>query len=462
MTWLMLRPLRFTLVILVLLPFHIFLMVILFGFLGLPVGVVRALASWKEGAVCFLILAILFGMVLDGKKVFYADAADLFAMAFLLQLVVYLIIGPYLGSEVQIIGRLYGLRDSGMLFVCYFLGRAIAPIFGELERLLKWILIVGGVTSFLGLAEWIFLPQKFWVALGVANYFSDFLGVDFTGGDSGGQGLPANFWTQMGSLGYVRRSVSVYMSSQGFAVSFLVIIPVSVYFLLYRTTQNRRNVAMLLLNAVALLATITRTSIIACVLQFFTMAHFGRKSLWLKRGFMGILAIGFLGIVFSSGVRTLIMQTLMWKSDSSVTHLNSWTHSFTMIMTAPILGHGLAEAGVNGVRFGGRGVGEESVYLRMLGETGTVGFILFFGFWIANMLGQNLIRIKGERRGIVNGLSSLSIAICVGYLFNCLSADITTSTYTNFSIGILLGMLRTVADRELQKPETKGIVAQHA
>ncbi|MEO7425754.1 MAG: O-antigen ligase family protein [Fibrobacteria bacterium] len=458
----MLRPLRFTFVILILLPFHILLMVFLFGFLGLPAGVVRTLASWKEGAVCFLILAILFGMVLDGKKVFYAEAADLFAMAFLLQIFVYVIIAPYLGSEVQIVGRLYGLRDSGMLFACYFLGRAIAPSFDELERLLKWILIVGGITSALGLAEWIFLPQKFWVALGVANYFSDFLGVDFTGGDARGQGLPANFWTQMGSLGYVRRSVSVYMSSQGFAVSFLVIIPVSVYFLLYKTEQNRRNVAMVLLNSAALLATITRTSIIACVLGFFAMAHFGRKSLWLKRGYLGILAIAILGVVFSSGVRMLIVQTLTWKSDSSVTHLNSWSHSLPKIMTAPILGHGLSEAGVNGVRFGGHGVGEESVYLRMLGETGAVGFILFFGFWIANMLGQNLIRIKGERRGIVNGLSSLSIAICICYLFNCISADITTSTYTNFSIGILLGMLRTVGDRELQTAEAKGIVAQHA
>lgn len=458
--WVIVRPIRFVYLILLILPFHIMIMVFLFGFMGLSQEIVRGLASWKDATLCLLIFTIILGIVLSGKKRFQLASSDVFAYLFLLQLFLYLVFGSVLlGSKVQLVGRLYGLRDSGALFACYLLGRAIECKTNELERLFKVVLTVASIISIIGLVEWIFLPDEFFVFLGVSTYFSDFLGVDYTG-EAWGQGLPANFWTYMGSS-YVRRSVSVYMSSQGFAITFLVVLPISVYFMLYKSKDRRKSFWIFVLNAVALLATITRTTIIACIMVFFIMAKLAGKSGWVKKGFLGALLLFVLGVVFSPGVRTLIMETITWKSDSSVSHVGSWQQSLHMLEGSPIFGYGLSEAGQNSARFGGRAVGEENVFFRVVGEMGSIGLLLYIGFWVTCLAELGGMFSRGNPLPETNGLIVLGIAFGIGFLINSLTADILSSTYPDIAIGFFLGMIRNTVGLEKCPAGTKGMVVEN-
>jgi hypothetical protein len=437
--WFMSKPLRIVRLLFIFLPFHVMFMVIAFGLLGLPEGVVRALASWKEGVLVFFVVAILFGIVLSGKKDFPLAPSDLFACLFSFQIVLYAFIAPLLGSRIPLVGRLYDVRDSLMLIVCYFLGRAFSLGIAELERLLKLILTVGAVTVVLGLLEWLFLPYQFFVLLGVSSYFKDFIGVNYSDGDWT-QGLPTNFWTYMGSLGYVRRSVSVFMSSQGYAITFLILLPIATYFLL---DKRRGSLRMFAFQTLGLLSSITRATLVVCTLLFFTMAKLVGKSGWVKRGFLGVALLAIGALIFSEGVRTLVIETLTWQSASSVSHLGSWSGSVELIAERPWLGYGLSEAGQNSRRFGGHEAGEESTPLRIIGELGAVGFVFYLGFWVAYILEAyelGRLRPKGDA---LRGLSALAIAICIGFLLNSIAADLLSNQYNNFATGTLLGLIRS-------------------
>ena len=93
----------------------------------------------------------------------------------------------------------------------------------NMHRLLKSILLVGVITSLYGIFEVFFLPISFHVQLGVPRYFGEVLGLSYPDYLFG---LPPNYRAEVAGQ-TVRRSVSTYLSGQGFAVPFLLIIPIA-------------------------------------------------------------------------------------------------------------------------------------------------------------------------------------------------------------------------------------------
>ena len=207
------------------LPFHSLLVAALFGGFGLSAGMVRGLAAWKEILVLSMVgLVILRAMTGKGPRVAisWVDLAvgSLLAIAF-----AFLIGGKaLLQIELPSGAELYGIRDIAFFLLLYFVGRASPEIVDD-PQTLRRLYIVAVLASAIAIVEWLLVTPDMLVLIGVASYFQDFLNVAaFTAGNE--YGLPMNYWTRIGNI-EMQRAGSIYLSSQGFAVPFIILLPVA-------------------------------------------------------------------------------------------------------------------------------------------------------------------------------------------------------------------------------------------
>src|SRR5437867_10612394 len=104
------------------------------------------------------------------------------------------------------------------------------------------------------------------VVLGAARYVQEFLGVA-PATRNNLYGLPDNYWTTVGDH-VVQRAGSTYLSSQAYAIPFLIILPAATLYLLSHATRLRLPAWLgYALLWVGLLVTVTRMTLVACVLQ---------------------------------------------------------------------------------------------------------------------------------------------------------------------------------------------------
>lgn len=162
------------------------------------------------------------------------------------------------------------------------------------------------------------------VLLGVAAYFQDFLNVSaFTAGND--FGLPMNYWTQIGSVN-VQRAGSVFLSSQAFAVPFLILMPAATVW--FFGAVKRRTFTAWVEYAIiwlGLLLSITRMTLIVCALQILLLILLLRRPEWA----VGVLAISFaaliIGFMLVPALPGFVWDTLTWQTGSSASHLKDWS-----------------------------------------------------------------------------------------------------------------------------------------
>jgi len=226
----------------------------------------------------------------------------------------------WFGVSLPISARLYGLRDAVYFSLLYFVGRATPDVVRD-ERVLKALFFVGLITSGVAVLERLFVTPAMLVLLGTAEYFQDFLGVAlFTAGNP--YGLPINYSVMIGDH-LVQRAGSTYLSSQGFAIPFLIIVPAATAWLL----AKRRGAAAWLGYAVlwlGLFLSITRMTIVTCLLQALVVAATRRRwGLIVGVGATCLVAFGGAMLVVPE-LATYVGETLMrvaggswiWDGDS--------------------------------------------------------------------------------------------------------------------------------------------------
>jgi hypothetical protein len=425
-----------------LLPFHIVVMAWLFGGLGLPGPVVRVVAAWKEGLIAALLLATAFRVVRgrgDRSPVQWLDLA-VFGLA-LVALLYLLGAGSWFGVELPIGAQLYGLRDAVYFSLLYFVGRATPEVIRD-ERALKALFLVGAITSGVAVAERLFVTPQMLVLLGTAAYFQDFLGVTVvTAGNP--FGLPMNYWVYVGSQ-LVQRAGSTYLSSQGFAVPVLIIVPAASAWVL----AMRRGAAAWLGYALiwlGLLLTITRMTIVACLLQALAIAALRRRwELITAVGVSVVVTFG-CGLLVVPGLATYVWETLTWQSSSSLTHMNDWLEGFGNALRYP-LGAGLGVAEQTAWRFGFDPLAGESQYLKYAVELGLLGL----GLHLATMAGAVLTGLKSMRgaRDLRADYGVVVTMAALGILLNAVTTAVFNSMMLTYVFFWLLGSLATAsADR---------------
>ena len=425
-----------------LLPLHILLMALLFGALGWPGSVVRVIAAWKEMLVAVLFALTLLRIPWRSGPHLSIHWLDLAVGGFGMLALAYLIgAGVWFDAGLPVGAQLYGLRDSALVSLLYFVGRG-TPEAADDPRFLRALFIVGIVTSVVGILERLLVTPGMLVLLGATRYFQDFLGAPaITAGNV--YGLPDNYWTQVGSH-IVRRVGSTYLSAQGFAIPFLVVLPAATLWVL---SSGRRRLLAWFAYAVlwvALLLSITRMTIVACLLQTLIIA--GARRRWgLAVGIGAVAACGFAVILVAfPDFASFVWDTLSWQSGSSHTHLHDWSDALDNLIRHPF-GAGLGSTDQNALRFGLTPLAMDNQFLKYALELGIAGLSLH----AAILIGILTAGFRAFRSGLSENGRSCGLLVAVtalGIMFNAMTAAVMNSMMLAYVFLWLAGSVVTMLD----------------
>lgn len=427
------------------LPFHSLMVALLFGALGFQAGTVRLFAAWKEIAVIGLVILVVVRAVLGKGPRVSISWVDLAVGSLLLIAGGFFIAGHvWLQIDLPRGAELYGLRDIAFFMLLYFVGRA-SPEIADDPDTLRRLYIIAVLTSAIAIVEWFFVTPDKLVLLGVAAYFQDFLNVGaFTTGND--FGLPMNYWTHIGNV-EVQRAGSVYLSSQGFAVPFLIVLPAATAWVF--GAVKRRTLSVKLEYGIiwfGLLLSITRMTIIVCVLQLLLMILILRRPEWAVAG----LALGVLALIVSfaavPGLPGFVWDTITWQTSSSASHINDWSKGLEAFFDKP-WGAGLGTTDQSAVRFGLNPLTADNGYLKYAVELGVEGLIAH----IAIFLGIGLASLKVARYGSTQSrrlLGTVVLITTVGVMINATTGVVFNALTLSYLYFWFAGAIVTIAQRE--------------
>ena len=421
------------------LAFHSLVIAALFGWFGLPEGVVRAIAAWKDiGLLILLLVVFLKSMSGRGTGVRIAWT-DLWIGA-LVSLAMMYFAGEnlWLRTKIPIAAELLGIRQAVFFMLVYFVGRAM-PELADDEGTMRKIFFLVLVTCVIGILERFLLPPEGLVALGVAAYFQDFLGATaITIGND--YGLPTNYWAWLGGH-QVRRAGSIYLGGQGFAIPFLLFFPMVTVWALPRGTRSVWRIIGYSIICVALLLTLTRMTIIVAMIQLLLFVVLRRRPEWAVAG-LALAGMMFLAaMVLIPGFPTFVLHTLSGQEASTAGHVTDWSNGVGAFFQRP-WGFGLGTADAAATRSGLEHITGDNLYLTYAVEMGLAGVLLLV-LVLGSIMGHalNLLRngvSQVERRmgtaiwlaaiGLaINGMTAVVFnSITLGWLFFWLAGAVVT------------------------------------
>lgn len=400
-----------------LLPFHILVMAGLFAVAGVPAPIVRALAAWKEALVLLLLLGIAVALLRGRGPRIIPRAPDLALAGFGLVALAYLIgAEAWFAANLPLGAQLLGWRDAVFFTLLYFVGRA-TPAVARDPRILHALVAVGVVTSIIAIIERFLVTPEVLVLLGVSQYVQDYLGLTITTIHNP-FGLPDNYWTGIGNR-LVQRAGSTYLSSQGFAIPFLVILPAATLAAIRAARHRAATWAAVGLLWVGLLLTITRMTIVTCAIQgLVLLALFRRWSVAVSGALLVTLALA-TAFLTVPGLATFAQETVTFESASSVSHLDDWSDGVTHLGEHP-LGVGLGAGGLTAARFGLPPVATDSQYFKYSVELGVLG-LSFYLATLATLLVAAGRVYASSRSSMLRAYAALTTLTALGIALNGLT-----------------------------------------
>jgi hypothetical protein len=358
-----------------LLPFHSLVIAALFGYFGVSVTIVRAVAAWKEIAIVMLVAWVALRSLSGTGPRTGIMAPDVAVTALIAIAVVFgLLQNPLFFARIPGAAELYGFRDGIFFMLLYYVGRSM-PEIAESNTILKHAYLIALVVSVIGIVERIFVSPDMLVLLGVASYMNDFLGLSaYTTGNE--WGLPGNYWSTLGGVA-VRRSGSVFLHSQGFAVPFLFLMPAATAWVLNRRGKHpwlaRTGYAIIWAG---LLVTLTRMTTIVCILQVVIFYLIFRRPEWSLGSVLTAIAIGAVTVVIVPGLLHFVWETLSWQSGSSTSHLKDWQQGTLAFFERP-WGNGLGTTDAAPLRAFREPISADNMYLTYAVQLGMAGIAAF-------------------------------------------------------------------------------------
>ncbi len=436
------------------LVFHSLIITVLFGWFGLSVDLVRSLAAWKEIALLlFLGVTILRAFTGRGPKT-NLTWTDMWVGGLIATAVMFLLIeNPWLRFNLPPQAELLGLRDAVYFMLLYFVGRSMPELARE-DSAMRKVFIIVLVTGVIGVIERMVVSPEMLVALGVAAYFQDFLGVSaFTVGNV--YGLPLNYWTMIGG-DLFRRAGSVYLSGQGFAVPFLILFPLSTAWVFLRPNRTQGQILAYAIIASSLALTLTRMTILIALIQLVLFVSLVRKPVWAVAG-LGIAVTGFLAaFTFIPGFPLWVWQTLSWQEGSSVSHMNDWMNGIAIFFQNP-WGSGLGTADQTAVRSGLPHLTGDNLWLKYGVEMGAIGLGLLV--LIIGSIGHSAFQLY--RRGVTYAEKRMGITLCLAAIGITLNG-ITAVVFNSITLGWLFFWLAGAVVTAVQSLPSRQLASEPA
>jgi hypothetical protein len=396
------------------LSFHIAIVAGAFGLLRLSAETVLLIAAWKEAAVLLLVSALVVRAAAGRGPVLVVQAADIAVGAVLALAAVHATASlAGLGPSATARDLALATRDVAFCFTLYVIGRVTPDVAGT-PRVLGHLFAIGVVTSAVAVLEWWLVPPEGLVLLGVASYFNEFLGLtEVTAGNI--FGLPDNYWTMIGGR-LVQRAGSVYLSSQGFAIPFLLIIPAATVWMNLRNRWSSATaVAGYALAWLGLLLSVTRMTTVACGLQMLLLLVLARRPARIVAvALVGTATVGVL-LVLVPGLASYAWETITWQSYSSASHSKDWVNGLAALWRHP-LGSGLGTADQTAMRLGRDPLTADNLFLKYgveLGIPALLAYVATFAavWWIT--LRTAIADASPRRRAIAGFVAACTLGVAI-------------------------------------------------
>lgn len=426
------------------LPFHSLTIAFLFGVVGVAEGTVRAIAAWKEITIVALVAWVAGRALLGrGQRVAIAGPDVALAALFGIALIAAVTANPLLRADMPAGALLYGFRDSVFFMALYFVGRA-TPEIAESDNVLRHAFLIALVVSVIGILERIFVSPEMLVLFGVASYMNDFLGMSaYTVGNE--WGLPHNYWSTLGGV-EVRRAGSVFLHSQGFALPFLLLMPAATIWALNRKGRHPALVRIAYaLIWLGLLVTLTRVTILICMLQVALYFAMFRKPEWAVGSAVAGGALLALAIALVPGLLVFIWETLSWQTGSSESHLKDWGAGLVAFLEQP-WGHGLGTTDAVAVRFLREPLTADNMYLSYGVQLGIAGLLAFLGV-MARILSKALKVFRTAAKDVQRRFGAVVALAALGILLNGITSIVFSSLMLAYLFFFFAGAVVTIAQR---------------
>jgi hypothetical protein len=422
---------------------HSLAMAAMFGWFGLPAGVVRAVASWKEIALAFLVLFVILRALTGRGPANVIAWPDLWIGGLMATAVLYLLTeNLWLRFDLPAAAEFMGIRDAVYFMLAYFVGRAMPELVSD-EKTMRRLFGIVLFTCVLGIVERVFVSPEMLAGLGIAAYFQDFLGLSsFTvGGDSG---LPLNYWTGIGGH-LVRRAGSVYLNGQGFAVPFLLFYPLATAWVFMRPKRTTALVFAYSIVTVGLMLTLTRMTIIIALIQLMLFVTLRKRPEWAVAGLA--MAFSMLAAIFIlvPGFPSFVWQTLSFQESSTASHANDWANGISAFAQNP-WGSGLGTTDQTALRAGLKHITGDNLYLKYAVEMGIAGITLFVATLCS--IGSSAMRLYHHGKTLAERRMGMTLWLAVvGIAINGITAVVFNSIALGWLFFWLAGAVVTVSDR---------------
>lgn len=397
------RPIVALYVFIVGLALHNLVMSLLFD-AGVEGAAIDALQSWKEVLLATAVARISVDAIRERRLPFRPMLVDWLALAFgAIALLYALIPQDLLDGEAGGRAILYGLRHALVPVAAYLVGRAL-PITRDDLRTLGWTLLgAAGALAVGGLVDLYAVKVEWWRGSGAVEYYRDELGFDYHGPG----GLPDN-WAFNTSDGLFRRLVSSFVSPLGTA--FMLVVALLFAAVAFQSRRHRALAgALVAVCAAALLATLSRSSLLAFAGGLVVLAIASRKA-WPVAAAAVVVA---LGVGYAFAFTTVAPETHFFPEDlpyqeqqarergelpgggslalnpgepSLRSHWQSLRDGIETVVRHP-QGYGLGNAGAIATRFGVPIRAGESNYTETGVEVGLLGALLFIAWSLALLVG---------------------------------------------------------------------------
>jgi hypothetical protein len=427
-----------------LLPFHSLVIAFLFGYLSVSETTVRAVAAWKEVAIVLLVGWVALRSLTGAGPRARLMAPDIAVTVLITIAIVFALLeNPLFFARIPRAAELYGFRDSILFMLLYYVGRS-TPEIAESDTILRHAYLIALVVSVIGVLERIFVSPDMLVLLGVASYMNDFLGLSaYTAGNE--WGLPQNYWVILGGV-WVRRSGSVFLHSQGFALPFLFLMPAATAWTLNRRGKHPwlARIGYAIIWA-GLLVTLTRMTIIVCVLQVVIFYLIFRRPEWSLGSAFTVMAIGAVTVVAVPGLLNFVWETLSWQTGSSTSHLKDWQQGLLAFFEQP-WGNGLGTTDSAPLKAFRVPLSADNMYLTyavQLGVTGIAAFLAVLATILAAAWGVAWANVSEVQRRV----AAVVALATIGIIINGITSLVFSSNLLAYVFFWVAGATVTVAQR---------------
>jgi hypothetical protein len=408
------RPDRSLLILIAVLPFQNFALAQLYAW-GLPLQIVRPLASWKEILGLSVVLAGVRGFRATKRRL---DRLDLLGLAYVAVVTAYAafptLFAPHAPTALN--ERSLAFRASAG-FVVLLLGARHARLPADFPaRAMRVVLIVGGVVAAVTVYEYFFSDSwnRFVVErVQFTRYQAQVLNT------APFDNFDIRWYSEIGGL-RVLRAGSVFVNP--LTAGFYLVVPFAfaVERRLRSGIRSGGSTLLLALTGAGVILTQTRAALIAALVVVFlailpAAGRSSRKRIQFTFIFIAALVIA-VPVTAATGLNARVATTSTSADESGTNHWRSFWNGVDAIEQAP-LGGGLGTSAGIGQRFNdAQSTVTENGYLQVGVETGVLAMVIFCALTI-----EMLRRLNRAARTVsdpaVSAIRGAAIGLAVGALF---------------------------------------------